>query len=159
MTVAAIHGHCVGGGVVLASACDMRIAAHSTRFAIPEVDLGIPLTWGAIPRLVRELGPAMTRDLVISCRPFSSVEAFEMGFISRLLDDDDFFDQADALVQALAAKAPMCVRATLDAVAASADAMVPTGHCWADADAFVTAQHDPESRAAAAQYLASLGRR
>ena len=44
-TIAAVHGHCVGGGVVLAGACDLRIAAESTRFSIPEVDLGIPLAW------------------------------------------------------------------------------------------------------------------
>ena len=53
VTIAAIHGHCVGGGVVLAGACDFRVAAESTRFSIPEVDLGIPLAWGGIPRLVR----------------------------------------------------------------------------------------------------------
>src|SRR5579864_4584084 len=56
LTVAAIHGHCVGGGLVLAASCDLRIAADDTRFAIPEVDLGIPLAWGGVPRLVRELG-------------------------------------------------------------------------------------------------------
>src|SRR5581483_11726391 len=60
LTIAAVHGHCVGGGVVLAGACDIRIAAESTRFVIPEVELGIPLAWGGIPRLVRELGPALT---------------------------------------------------------------------------------------------------
>lgn len=49
MTVAAIQGHCVGGGLVLAAACDLRIAAEDTRFSIPEVDLGIPLAWGGIP--------------------------------------------------------------------------------------------------------------
>ena len=47
--------------MVLAAACDLRLAAASTRFSIPEVDLGIPLAWGGIPRLVREIGPAMTK--------------------------------------------------------------------------------------------------
>ena len=47
LTIAAIHGHCVGGALVLAAACDIRIAAAGTRFAIPEVDLGIPLAWAA----------------------------------------------------------------------------------------------------------------
>src|SRR5690606_25480672 len=48
LTIAAVHGHCVGGGVVLTSACDLRLAAEGTRFSIPEVDLGIPLAWGGI---------------------------------------------------------------------------------------------------------------
>ena len=49
-TVARIHGWCIGGGFALALACDFRIAADDARFSIPEVDLGVPLTWGATPR-------------------------------------------------------------------------------------------------------------
>ena len=79
VTIASIHGHCVGGGVVLAGACDLRLAAQSTRFSIPEVDLGIPLAWGGIPRLVREIGPAMTKELVLSCRPFTAEEGQTTG--------------------------------------------------------------------------------
>jgi enoyl-CoA hydratase/carnithine racemase len=66
VTVARLHGHCVGGAVVLAAACDLRVAAADTRFSIPEVDLGIPLAWGGIPRLVREIGPAATKELVMT---------------------------------------------------------------------------------------------
>ena len=65
----------MGGGLVLAAACDLRIAAASARFSIPEIDLGIPLAWGGIPRLVREIGPALTKELVITCREFSPQEA------------------------------------------------------------------------------------
>jgi enoyl-CoA hydratase/carnithine racemase len=61
LTIAAIHGWCVGGALVLAAACDLRVAADDARFSIPEVDLGIPLAWGGIPRLVREIGPALTK--------------------------------------------------------------------------------------------------
>jgi hypothetical protein len=64
VTIAQVHGHCVGGGLVLAAACDLRVAAEDTMFSIPEVELGIPLAWGGIPRLVREIGPAMTKELV-----------------------------------------------------------------------------------------------
>ena len=83
ITVAAIQGHCIGGGVVLAAACDIRIAAEDARFSIPEVDLGIPLAWGGIPRLVRELGPTVTKDLVLTCRPFDAAEAALLRFVSR----------------------------------------------------------------------------
>ena len=51
MTIAAVHSHCVGGGVVLAAACDLRVAASSALFRIPEVDLGMPLFWNGIPLL------------------------------------------------------------------------------------------------------------
>ncbi|NND75333.1 MAG: enoyl-CoA hydratase/isomerase family protein, partial [Ilumatobacter sp.] len=75
LSIAAIKGPCVGGGVVLAGVCDLRVAADDTVFSIPEVDLGIPLAWGGIPRLVREIGPARKRELVLTCRPFDAAEA------------------------------------------------------------------------------------
>ncbi|HVR28363.1 MAG TPA: enoyl-CoA hydratase/isomerase family protein, partial [Thermoanaerobaculia bacterium] len=63
VTVAQLHGYAVGGGFLLAVSCDLRVAAEDAVFFIPEVELGIPLTWGGVPRLVRELGPALTKEL------------------------------------------------------------------------------------------------
>src|SRR5262249_49868529 len=99
-TIVRLHGHIVGGGVVLASACDLRVAAEDARFSIPEIELGIPLTWGAIPRLVREIGPAITKELVMTCRPFTPQEAKEMGFVNRVAP----FDELDQHVERLAAE-------------------------------------------------------
>ena len=93
VTIASLHGHCIGGGVVLASACDIRIASENTIFSIPEVDLGIPLAWGGIPRLVREIGPAMTKELVMTCRPFDANEAKSLGFINRVVKEADLESQ------------------------------------------------------------------
>jgi len=158
VTIAAVHGHCIGGGVLLAMACDLRLAAASTRFVIPEVDLGIPLTWGGIPRLVREIGAAATRDLVLSCRPFTADEAHSRGIVSRVVADGDLDDEAAALAEDLAGKSLYTLRATLDAVDAAAEALVSTAGAWSDADQFVGAMHDDESRAVAARYLAERGR-
>lgn len=153
VTIAAIHGHCIGGGVLLAMACDIRVAAATTNFVIPEVDIGIPLTWGGIPRLVREVGPAVTRDLVLSCRPFGAAEAAAHGLLSRVVDDSDLIEHVDDLSRSLAAKSTYTLHATLAAVDAAAEAMASTAGCWSDADQFVTATFDPESRAVAAAYL------
>ncbi len=158
VTIAAVHGHCVGGGVVLAGACDLRVAAETTRFVIPEVDLGIPLAWGGIPRLVREIGPAATRDLVMTCRPFSSSEAIQLGFLNRVVPDSDLTAEVEELAASLAAKSSLTLRATLRAVDAAAEALVSTRFAWSDADALVNALHDPESREVAASYLAKRGR-
>jgi len=158
VTIAAVHGHCVGGGVVLTAACDLRVAAESTRFVIPEVDLGIPLTWGGIPRLVREIGPAATRDLVMTCRPFSSAEAHQLGFLNRVVADAELNAVVDELAASLAAKSALTLRATLKAVDAAAEALVPTRFAWSDADVLTHAMHDPESREVAAAYLAKQGR-
>ncbi len=153
VTIAAVHGHCVGGGVLLAAACDLRLATESTRWIIPEVDIGIPLAWGGIPRLVREIGPAATRDLVITCRPFTSAEAFNLGLLNEVVDDDQLTERADELAELVASKSALTLKATLRAVDAAAEALVPTGGCWSDADALLSATRDPESREVAARYL------
>ena len=129
LTIAAIKGPCVGGGVVLASACDLRIAADDTVFSIPEVDLGIPLAWGGIPRLVREIGPAMTRELVLTCRPFDADEARSIGFVNRVVPRADLEAAVDELADQLAAKAPNVVRTTKRQVNEALDAMSSTAGC------------------------------
>ena len=112
VTVAAIHGHCIGGGVVLAAACDLRVAADDTYFSIPEVDLGIPLAWGGIPRLVREIGPALTRELVLTCRPFSAAEAQAFGFLNRVVPADQVRATAEELADQLSTKSRLTLTAT-----------------------------------------------
>ena len=149
VTVAALHGHVVGGGVVLAAACDLRVAGEGTRFSIPEVDMGIPLAWGGVPRLVREIGPARTRERVMTCRPFDAAEAHAIGFVNRVVPACDLGAAATELAETVAAKPAVPVQATKQQVrAASGD----TGHAFADADALLAALASPESRAAAAEY-------
>lgn len=151
VTVAAIHGRCVGGGVVLALACDLRVASDAARFSIPEVDLGIPLAWGGLPRLLREVGPGVARDLVLTCREIDAGEARSVGLVSRVVVADELDRQVAELARELAAKAPVPVRATLDAVAALTGVGAPVG--WSDADTLLAALGDPGSRAAADAYL------
>jgi enoyl-CoA hydratase/carnithine racemase len=159
LTIARIHGHCVGGGVVLAAACDLRVAADGTRFSIPEVELGIPLAWGGIPRLVREVGPAVTKELVLTCRAFPAEEAQRLGLVNRVVPLDQLDAEVEALARSLAAKAGFPLRATKRHVDAVTAAMVGIDRAWSDADALLTALRDPECRAAGARYLEGLGRR
>ncbi|HWD55328.1 MAG TPA: enoyl-CoA hydratase/isomerase family protein [Acidimicrobiales bacterium] len=156
VTVAALHGHCVGGGLVLAAACDLRVAADDTYFSIPEVDLGIPLAWGGIPRLVREIGPAMTKELVMTCRPFTATEARAAGFLNRVVPAADLDASVEALVGQLESKSLLTLSATKRHVNAVSEGMVATARAWNDADSLVTALRDPESRAVAAAYLNHL---
>jgi enoyl-CoA hydratase/carnithine racemase len=158
ITIASIHGHCVGGGVVLAAACDLRLAAHSTRFSIPEVDLGIPLAWGGIPRLVREIGPAMTKELVLSCRPFTAEEGRALGFINRVIADLELDRAVDELSSQLARKSSLTLTATKLAVNAASGEMASTAGSWSDADTLLGAFADPESRRVGQDYLERLRR-
>lgn len=158
-TVVRLHGHCVGGGLVLAAACDLRVAAETTRFSIPEIDLGIPLAWGGIPRLVREIGPALTKELVMTCRPFGAGEAKAAGFLNRVVPDAGLDEEVEQLVAQLLTKSALTLGATKRHVNAVTEGMVVTARNWNDADSLVTAVHDPESRAAAVAYLERVARR
>lgn len=153
VTVAAVHGHCIGGGVVLVAACDLRVAAVDTTFRIPEVDLGIPLAWGGIPRLVREIGPAMTRELVLTCRPFGAEEAKALGFVNRVVPAGQALAAAEELAASLAAKSALTLSATKRHVSAVLGSAWGAAHAWADADGLVAALGDPESRDAGRAYL------
>lgn len=105
ITIARLHGHVIGGGAVLALGCDLRIAARSTSFHIPEVDLGIPLTWGAVPRLVREVGMARAKELILLCDRFDAAEAERYGMLNRVVDDDQLDEAVNDWAQRLANKA------------------------------------------------------
>ena len=155
VTIASIHGWCVGGGLVLASACDLRVATESARFSIPEIALGIPLAWGGIPRLVRELGPAITKELVITCREFGSAEASALGFLNRVVEDGERQSTAQSLADQIVDKPSMPVAVTKQHVNAVSEEMGSTLNAWSDADGLLSGLSDPECEQARQAYLRS----
>jgi enoyl-CoA hydratase/carnithine racemase len=134
VTIGVANGLAVGGAVVFLACCDIRLAAESAWFSIPEVDLDIPLTWNALPRLMRELGPARTRELVMTCDRFSSGEAERWGFVNRVYPDAGLDAAVDGLVDKLLAKDPLSVTLTKTTTRALARQMVPLEATHADAD-------------------------
>lgn len=104
ITIARLHGHVVGGGVLLALACDLRIAATSTSFWIPEVNLGVPLTWGGVPRLLPLVGPARAKELILMCDRVDAVTAERYGLLNRVVADDALDATVDDWARRLAAK-------------------------------------------------------
>ncbi len=159
VTVACIQGWCVGGGLIVAAGCDLRIAADTAQFSIPEVDLGIPLAWGGIPRLVREIGPALTKELVMTCRPFGAAEAKSAGFLNRVVPEADLGAAVETLVQQLLAKPKLALLETKAHVNAVTESMVGTGRSWADADGLYAGLRDEEGRASAQAYVERLRRK
>jgi enoyl-CoA hydratase/carnithine racemase len=157
IAIARIQGWCVGGGLVLAAACDLRIAAGNARFSIPEVDLGIPLAWGGIQRLVREIGPALTKELVITCRPFDAAEALAARFLNRVVPEADLDEAVEELATRIAAKPILAVTASKRHTNAVTAQMVGTAHGWSDADGLIAALADPECTAARRAYLEQRG--
>ena len=152
VTIARVHGHAVGGGLVLMAACDLRVVAEDTVLSIPEVDLGIPLAWGGIPRLVREIGPALTKELVMTCRRFTPREARAAGFVNRVVAPERLDAEVDALAATLAAKPSVPVTITKEHVNAIARHNGEGSTAFADGDALLASVFDPESLEAARNY-------
>jgi len=84
VTIAAVHGVCFGGGFELALACDLIIADKMARFAFPELRLGLIPGFGGIPRLKRDLGNALVRDLLLTGRSINAARAQAVGLVSQL---------------------------------------------------------------------------
>jgi enoyl-CoA hydratase/carnithine racemase len=84
-TFAALHGVCFGGGFELALVCDVLIADKTTRFAFPELRLGLIPGFGGIPRLRREVPNAVVRDLLLTGRSINATRAYEIGLVSQLV--------------------------------------------------------------------------
>jgi enoyl-CoA hydratase/carnithine racemase len=142
--------------VVLAGACDLRVAAEDTRFSIPEIDLGIPLAWGGIPRLVREIGPALTKELVMTCRPFDAEEALRAGFLNRVVSADELERVVEELAAMLASKPKLALLLTKRHTNAVTEEMVGTMRSWSDADGLLAGLRDPEGNESAARYLSRM---
>ncbi len=112
ITIAAVQGFAIGGAVVLTACCDLRVAGESAWFSIPEVELGLPLGWNALPRLAREMGHARTLELTITCERFSAAKACEYGLITHLSPDGDEEKRARELAASIISKPPLPVALT-----------------------------------------------
>jgi enoyl-CoA hydratase/carnithine racemase len=112
VTLARVHGHAVGGGVALALACDFRIAAQGSVFHVPEVDLGLPLTWGATPRLISEVGAARARELILLCDRVDARTAERWGLVHRVVPASRLDAEVDAWARRLAEKPEIAVQMT-----------------------------------------------
>src|SRR5208282_6227240 len=152
VTIAQVHGYAVGGGVVLMAVCDLRVAADDAVFFIPEIDLGIPLAWGGIPRLVREIGPALTKELVMTCRRFTPAEAKSIGFLNRVVPAARLESEVEQLARELVAKPSVPVVITKEHVNSVVRAMGAGMTPFADGDVLLGASGDEESAAAARAY-------
>ncbi|HEY8546589.1 MAG TPA: enoyl-CoA hydratase/isomerase family protein [Acidimicrobiales bacterium] len=104
VTIARLHGNVLGGGLCLALACDFRIATVDARLGLPEVDLGLPLTWGGTARLVHEVGAARARQLIMLTDPVDGAEAERWGLVHRAVAPEELDAAVDDWATRLAAK-------------------------------------------------------
>ena len=152
IAIAAIRGHCVGGALVLAAACDVRIAADDSRFFIPELDAGIPLAWGGMAHMVRLVGESLAADLVLTCRRFDADDAIRSGFVSQVVAASDFDDAVTELAGTIASKPGLALRISKQQLIAIRNGTFDARN---DAKALLASLGDAEAKQASDAYIAS----
>src|SRR5438309_7379114 len=109
-TVAAINGHCFGGGLEVAIACDFRIAAKRAKLGQTEVNLGLVPGAGGSQRLVRIIGHTKAKELVFLGSRLSADEAAGIGLITKAVDNESFESEVRSFAEKLAKQAPVAIR-------------------------------------------------
>ena len=111
-TIARVRGHCIGGGVSIAVACDVRIASAGSRFAIPAARLGLGYRLSAMRDLVTLIGPGNTLDIFLSARPIDAARAGRIGLVQHVIDDAGLDDFVTEYLASVCGGAPLTLRTT-----------------------------------------------
>ena len=114
--IAAVGGYALGGGCELAMACDFRICSETAVFGQPEVGLGITPGFGGTQRLARIVGPGMAKQMIYTARNIKADEALRIGLVNAVYPADELYAAAEKLASAIAANAPIAVRACKRAI-------------------------------------------
>ena len=109
-TIAAIEGHCLGGGLELALACDLRVASETSRLGLPEVKLGVFPAGGGTERLPRLIGEARARELIYTGEPVDAREAWGLGLVNRVAPAGQALQAAEELGRAIAERPGITLR-------------------------------------------------
>ena len=157
ITIAAIEGYAVGGGLALAVALDWRVMARDAFVSLPEISLGIPLTWGTLPRLVNLVGPARAKRLAILGERIPADTALAMGLVDEVSEPGQSIATALGIAEKVLQKPKHSVRMTKETVnayaAIGAHAVSHMAH-----DQLELAAATPESRAAREAATRARGR-
>jgi enoyl-CoA hydratase len=126
--LAAINGTALGGGMELALACDIRVAAASAKFGFPEVSLGIIPGAGGTQNLPRVVSPGQAKKLLFTADRIDATEALSIGLIDEIADDDNVLEATLSIARRIARNAPLAVRAAKRAVDLGLQTSLVEGH-------------------------------
>lgn len=134
VTIASMQKHVVGGGALLATACDFRVISEDVVLRIPELALGIPNVWNGTPLLAREVGLSRARDWVMTTRKVLADELMQCGWAHRCASPEGLVEETDILIQDLLAVPPAALALTRSMTSALGRAQSGMQLGWADAD-------------------------
>jgi enoyl-CoA hydratase/carnithine racemase len=115
-TVAAINGHCLGGGLELAITCDLRICATGAKLGMPPAKLGLIYGHTGLRRFLDTIGLARTKELFLTGRNYEATRAEQLGIVNEVVDDGQLEARSLALATAIATNAPLSVRGNKQAI-------------------------------------------
>lgn len=152
-TIAAIDGYCMGGGMALALACDLRIVTPNAQFAFPSARLGSGFDYGAIEKLTALVGPAHAKEMFFTATPLGGAEAARIGLANRCHADKDFDQALDALAATIAGNAPLSLVALKRGVEAASTGLADgaLGHVVDQLEACAESDDHREGRLAHAE--------
>ena len=152
VTIVAIEGWCIGGGMALAVACDWRVAASDAQLYVPELKLGMNMSWGSVPRFVNLIGPAKTKQLLILAEPQDAATAEAWGLVDYLTEPGQALARAQTLAAQVAAMPPIPVRMIKRGITTAATAL-NNATSFMDADQFLAAQNTEDALEGAMAFL------
>ena len=123
VTLAAIEGYCIGGAAALAVSLDFRIAGAGAYLRLPEIALGMNMSWGALPRITALAGPSRAKQFAIFCEPCPADEALSWGMVDEVTPTGGALGRARAWAAKVAALPPLPVRMTKEAINAQSGAL------------------------------------
>ena len=152
ITIAAIETYCIGGGVALAVACDHRIAGRDAHFRLPEIPLGMNMSWQTNPRTSALIGPSRAKQFTILGERLPAPKALEWGLIDEMAEPGDALKAARALADRYAKGPPIALRMTKQAINVATN---PLGHAtsFMDRDQFAYAATTSDQREAIQAFL------
>lgn len=125
--IAAINGPCIGGGIEIVLACDIRLASDNAIFSIPEVTYGIIPDCGGTQRLPRVVGPGKARELILTGRRIDAAEALRIGLVDHVYSPDQLLTETRKLADEIAALPPAAVQAAKRALNVAASYSLDIG--------------------------------
>ncbi|HEY1629900.1 MAG TPA: enoyl-CoA hydratase/isomerase family protein [Rhizomicrobium sp.] len=152
VTICAIEKYCIGGGAALAVACDFRIMGAGAHFRLPEIPLGMNMSWHAVPRLVSLIGPSRAKQFVIFGDKVEAAQAREWGLADEVAPDGGVLAAARAWAQKIAKLPPNAVRMSKQSVNA-ATAALHHATTFMDLDQYALATTSEDYREAIKAFL------
>ena len=110
-TIAMIRGYCIGGGVGLASCCDLRICSANSKFAVPAAKLGLGYGYAGLKRLVDIVGQSFAKEIFYTARQFDAQEAYAMGLVNRVVPGAELETYVKSITDMICANAPLTIKA------------------------------------------------